>query len=136
MQTVNVGELVAAARAAAEKSYSPYSRYPVGAAPLDADGGVWTGCNVENASYGLTMCAERTALFKAVSEGRRSFRAIAIAGGAADAPAVPCGACRQTLAEFCGPEMPVAVAPLREGAATVRTLGDYLPHAFGGPPPM
>lgn len=136
MEPQEVERLVAAARRAAANSYSPYSRYPVGAALLDADGGVWTGCNVENASYGLTMCAERTALFKAVSEGRRSFRAIAIVGGTADAPAVPCGACRQALAEFCRPETPVAVAPLREGAATVRTLGDYLPYAFGGPPPM
>ncbi len=130
MKSHDMERLVAAARNAAENSYSPYSRYAVGAALLDADGGVWTGCNVENASYGLTMCAERTALFKAASEGRRSFRAIAIVGGTADAPAVPCGACRQTLAEFCAPDMPVAVAPLREGEATLRTLGDYLPHAF------
>ena len=129
-------ELLDLAKTAAERSYSPYSHFPVGAALECADGAVFTGCNIENASYTPTVCAERTAFFKAVSEGRRSFRAIAIAGGAADAPAVPCGACRQTLAEFCGPEMPVAVAPLREGAATVRTLGDYLPHAFGGPPPM
>lgn len=133
MEAPEIERLVAAARRAAEKSYSPYSRYPVGAALLDADGGVWTGCNVENASYGLSMCAERTALFKAASEGRRSFRAIAIVGGTADAPAVPCGACRQALAEFCPPDMPVAVAPLRDGPATVRPLGDYLPHAFGGP---
>ena len=122
--------LAAAARAAAARAYAPYSNYRVGAALLAADGTVFTGCNVENASYGLTNCAERTALFKAVSEGRRAFRAIAIAGGTAKAPALPCGACRQALAEFCGPEMPVAVAPLRRGAPVVRPLSAYLPYSF------
>ena len=122
--------LAAAARAAAARAYAPYSRYRVGAALLAADGTVFAGCNVENASYGLTNCAERTALFKAVSEGRRSFRALAIAGGTARAPAVPCGACRQALAEFCAPDMPVAVVPLRGGAPAVRPLGDYLPFSF------
>ena len=122
--------LVAAARAAAARAYAPYSRYRVGAALLAADGSVFAGCNVENASYGLTNCAERTALFKAVSEGRRAFRAVAIAGGTARRPAVPCGACRQALAEFCAPETPVAVAPLRGGAPSVRPLSDYLPFSF------
>ena len=122
--------LVAAARAAAAHSYSPYSHYAVGAALLAADGTVFSGCNVENASYGLTNCAERTALFKAVSEGRREFAALAIVGGTARSPALPCGACRQALAEFCPPSMPVAVAPLRRGATVVRPLGDYLPHSF------
>lgn len=135
MSEPDADALVAAARAAAEKSYSPYSKYPVGAALLAADGSTWTGCNVENASYGLSMCAERTALFKAASEGRRAFLAIAIAGGTPDSPAVPCGACRQALAEFCSPDMPVFVAPLRSGRATRLRLGDYLPHAFGFPPP-
>lgn len=130
METPEIERLVASARRAAERSYSPYSRYPVGAALLDAEGGVWTGCNVENASYGLSMCAERTALFKAVSEGRRDFVALAIAGGTASSPALPCGACRQVLAEFCAPSMPVAVAPLRRGAPVVRPLGEYLPHSF------
>ena len=122
--------LVAAARAAAAHSYSPYSHYAVGAALLAADGAVFSGCNVENASYGLTNCAERTALFKAVSEGRREFAALAIVGGKSRCPALPCGACRQALAEFCPPSMPVAVAPLRRGATVVRPLGDYLPHSF------
>ena len=122
--------LVAAARAAAARSYSPYSRYAVGAALLAEDGRVFAGCNVENASYGLTNCAERTALFKAVSEGARRFRALAIAGGTARSPALPCGACRQVLAEFCAPSTPVAVAPLRRGAPVVRALGDYLPFSF------
>ena len=122
--------LVTAARAAAARAYAPYSKYRVGAALLAADGTVFTGCNVENASYGLTNCAERTALFKAVSEGRRRFRALAIVGGTARAPALPCGACRQALAEFCKADMPVAVAPLRAGAPIVRPLGEYLPHSF------
>ena len=122
--------LVAAARAAARRAYAPYSHYAVGAALLAEDGAVFSGCNVENASYGLTNCAERTALFKAVSEGRRRFCALAIAGGTPKAPAVPCGACRQALAEFCPPDLPVAVAPLRRGAPVVRALADYLPHSF------
>lgn len=127
-------KLAAAARMAASASYSPYSTYPVGAAILANDGTIWTGCNIENASFGLTMCAERTALFKAVSEGRRAFRAVAVAGGTTDAPATPCGACRQALAEFCAPGTPVAVVALDGGAPpTVRTLADYLPHAFGFP---
>ena len=122
--------LVTAARAAAARAYAPYSKYRVGAALLAADGTVFTGCNVENASYGLTNCAERTALFKAVSEGRRRFRALAIVGGTARAPALPCGACRQALAEFCKADMPVAVAPLRAGAPVVRPLSSYLPFSF------
>ena len=122
--------LVAAARAAARRAYAPYSHYAVGAALLAEDGAVFSGCNVENASYGLTNCAERTALFKAVSEGRRRFRALAIAGGPPKDPAVPCGACRQALAEFCPPDLPVAVAPLRRGAPVVRALAEYLPHSF------
>ena len=98
-------KLEAAARAAARLSYSPYSHYPVGAALLAEDGVVVTGCNIENASYGLTNCAERTAVFKAVSEGRRQFAALVIAGGT-DTPAYPCGACRQVLSEFCAPACP------------------------------
>ena len=126
----NWTSLVTAARAAAARAYAPYSKYRVGAALLAADGTVFTGCNVENASYGLTNCAERTALFKAVSEGRRRFRALAIVGGTARAPALPCGACRQALAEFCKADMPVAVAPLRAGAPVVRPLSSYLPFSF------
>ena len=126
----NWTSLVTAARAAAARAYAPYSKYRVGAALLAADGTVFTGCNVENASYGLTNCAERTALFKAVSEGRRRFRALAIVGGTARAPALPCGACRQALAEFCKADMPVAVAPLRAGDPVVRALSSYLPFSF------
>ncbi len=120
--------LLAAARQAAAHAYAPYSRFRVGAALLAEDGALLTGCNVENASYGLTLCAERNALFHAVATGRRRFRALAIA--AADHP-LPCGACRQALAEFCGADLPILLATL-DPAAPVRrlTLGALLPHPF------
>ena len=118
-----------AAAEAAKLAYAPHSGYRVGAALLAADGRVFTGCNVENASYGLTNCAERTALFKAVSEGMRKFKAIAIAGGTAS-PAYPCGACRQALAEFCGPETPVICCTLDGKVAGRFTLGGLLPQTF------
>ena len=118
-----------AAAEAAKLAYAPHSGYRVGAALLAADGRVFTGCNVENASYGLTNCAERTALFKAVSEGARKFKAIAIAGGT-DSPAYPCGACRQALAEFCGPETPVICCTLDGKVAGRFTLGGLLPQTF------
>lgn len=118
-----------AAAEAAKLAYAPHSGYRVGAALLAADGRVFTGCNVENASYGLTNCAERTALFKAVSEGVRKFKAIAIAGGT-DSPAYPCGACRQALAEFCGPETPVICCTLDGKVAGRFTLGGLLPQTF------
>ncbi len=121
--------LVNAARAAADNAYCPYSHYPVGAAVLTLDGQVYTGCNVENVSYGLGACAERTALFKAVSAGCRDFAALAVAGGDKK-PAAPCGACRQVLAEFCVPGLPVVVARLTGGKVTVTTLGELLPMGF------
>ena len=127
---IDVAALCGAAVRAAALAYAPYSKYRVGAALLAADGRVFTGCNVENASFGLTNCAERTALFKAVSEGAREFRAIAIAGGA-DAPAYPCGACRQALSEFCPPEMPVVCCTLDGGTVERFTLGALLPKNFG-----
>ena len=119
-----------AAAEAAKHSYSPYSRFPVGAAILAEDGRLFLGCNVENGSYGLTMCAERTAAFKAVSEGARHFRAVAVAGGT-DVPAYPCGACRQVLAEFCDRATPVHCTTLDRAKTETFTLGDLLPHAFG-----
>ena len=93
--------LVAAAKAVRTKASAPYSRFHVGAALLAEDGSIHTGCNVESASYGLTVCAERTAVFKAVSEGVRKFRAVAVVTGA-DSPTPPCGACRQVLWDQCG----------------------------------
>jgi cytidine deaminase len=124
-------ELIKLAVAAAQSAYAPYSRYRVGAALLAQDGRVFTGCNVENASYGLTMCAERTAIFKAVSEGCTSFTSIAIAAGDAAHPPYPCGACRQVIAQFCQGSMPIHVAPLDDpGAARHFTLDELLPHRF------
>jgi cytidine deaminase len=114
------------AREARGHAYVPYSHFPVGAALLAEDGGVVTGCNVENASYGLSNCAERTAIFKAVSEGRSRFTAVAVVGPQDDAPCAPCGACRQVLHEF-GPML--VVAPEGDGY-TVTTTADLLPGAF------
>ncbi|NLC81763.1 MAG: cytidine deaminase [Lentisphaerae bacterium] len=121
--------LIAAAREAAARAYCPYSNYPVGAALLTRDGRIVTGCNVENVSFGLTLCAERTALVKAVSDGQCGFAALAVAGGDQTA-AAPCGACRQVLAEFCAPEMPVFYARLTGGRCVATTVGALLPQAF------
>ena len=123
--------LMASAVAAREYAYSPYSGYRVGAALLGADGKIYTGCNVENAGYTPTNCAERTAVFKAVSEGEREFTAIAVAGGMGDSidPAcTPCGVCRQVLAEFCAADMPVILGTPEN--LRVLTLGELLPFAF------
>lgn len=99
---ISYEELMKTAVEARKNSYSPYSGFAVGAALLCEDGTVYTGCNIENASYTPTNCAERTAVFKAVSEGKREFRAIAIAGGREELEVCyPCGVCRQVLAEFC-----------------------------------
>ncbi|HEX6104727.1 MAG TPA: cytidine deaminase [Gemmatimonadales bacterium] len=118
--------LVSAARAAQAQAYAPYSRYRVGAALEAEDGRVFVGCNVENASYGLTICAERAAVCAAVAAGARRFRRAVVVTDS-DPPAAPCGACRQVLAEF-GPDLQVVgVGP----AATVSwTMRDLLPAAF------
>jgi len=126
---MNAGELIEQARRAMANAHAPYSGYRVGAALLCDDGTVITGCNVENASYGLTNCAERTAVFSAVASGRVTFEAIAIAASGDPAP-FPCGACRQVLAEFCAAEFPVHIAT-PDGHKTL-TLGELLPHTFGG----
>ena len=118
-------ELLSMAREAMLQSYSPYSSYPVGAALHSRDGRIFTGCNVENASFGLTNCAERTAVFKAVSEGARSFDVIAIA---ARTKAWPCGACRQVLNEFA-PELRVLVT--WDDHVEEKTLAELLPEGFG-----
>jgi len=124
-------KLEAAARDAARLSYSPYSHYPVGAALLTEDGEIVTGCNIENASYGLTNCAERTAVFKAVSAGRRKFAALVVAGGT-DTPAYPCGACRQVLSEFCTADMPVHIITLADAPdkTVATTMDGLLPYSF------
>ena len=122
-------ELVERAFAMHAFSYVPYSRFPVGAALLCADGTVFTGCNVENAAYGSAICAERTALLKAVSEGHREdWQAIAIAGRGADY-CWPCGACRQMLYEFAPRLQVLAARP--DGTFRAASLSELLPHAFG-----
>jgi cytidine deaminase len=118
-------ELIEKATAMLERSYSPYSHFPVGAALECEDGAVFTGCNIENASYGLTICAERTAAFKAVSEGHRKFKRIVIAGRCDDY-CWPCGACRQVLYEF-GPNMEV-ICLNKNGEAARTSLQELLPH--------
>ena len=120
-------ELLARAARARRAAYAPYSRFAVGAALLARDGRVFTGCNVENASYGLTVCAERVAVLKAVSEGVRDFTALAVAG---PRPAVtPCGACRQMLAEFA-PDLRIYWRGAG-GRVVGRSLRRLLPEAFG-----
>ncbi|MDE5862130.1 MAG: cytidine deaminase [Ruminococcus sp.] len=112
---------------ASEKSYSPYSKFKVGAVLLTEDGQIFTGCNIENASYSMTICAERTAIFKAVSSGFTDFKAIAIAGSSGDdfsEPCTPCGACLQVLSEFCDDDFMIV---LSDG---VHKLKDFLPNRF------
>ena len=124
-------ELLRLATEARANAYAPYSGYRVGAALLAEDGRVFCGCNVENASYTPTCCAERVAILKAVSEGCRRFTAIAVVGGKddADASCVPCGVCRQVLAEFCGDGLEI-MGVSSDGEVTVRTLGALLPDRF------
>lgn len=134
MEQKQIVTLIENALKAREYSYSPYSNYMVGAAVLTAEGEIYTGCNIENAAYGPTNCAERTAIFKAVSEGKRKFTAIAIVGGkkgSAGDYAAPCGVCRQVMMEFCKPEeMQVIVAKNTE-EYKVFTLEQLLPEGFG-----
>lgn len=121
--------LIQAAAAARALAYAPYSHFQVGAALLDADGRVYTGCNVENVSYGLSSCAERNAIFGAVAQGARRFRAVAVVTGA-EAPTPPCGACRQVLVEFAlDGDMEVVMATLG-GAVKTMSLSALLPESF------
>lgn len=113
-------------------SYSPYSGFKVGAALLCADGTVYTGCNIENASFSPTICAERTAIFKAVYDGKRVFSAIAVCGGrdgAATGAFPPCGVCRQVMREFCSDDFAVYLMDGRGGIQAL-TLSQLLPHSF------
>ena len=119
--------LHAAALTARENAHAPYSKFRVGAALEDTSGRVHTGCNVENATYGLTLCAERVAVFKAISEGAREFRRIAIAADT-DALTPPCGACRQILWEFCG-DIEIVMVNLH-GKSEVLRLKELFPRAF------
>ena len=121
-------DLLNIAISAAGNSYSPYSEFRVGAALLTADGRIFTGCNIENASYSMTMCAERTAIFKAVSDGYTDFSAIAVAGSSTNdfsMPCIPCGACLQVLTEFCSDDFIIVLA---DGE---HKFSDFLPNKFG-----
>ncbi|MCQ2541778.1 MAG: cytidine deaminase [Lachnospiraceae bacterium] len=129
--------LIDMALEARESSYSPYSNYKVGAALIAGSGKIYKGCNIENASYGATNCAERTAVFKAVSEGERYINAIAIVGGPKDAEiplpgfAFPCGICRQVLREFSDPDKLIVIVARSKDDYKVYTLADLLPDSFG-----
>jgi len=122
--------LIGAARRAAQHARAPYSGFRVGAAVLAENGGVAAGFNIENASYGLTLCAERAALVHALCSGHSNFLALALCAGAGE-PAAPCGACRQFMAEFMDPETPVFYSALPEGSPIFKTtVGELLPRAF------
>lgn len=113
---------------ARDKAYVPYSKFPVGAALLAEDGTVYHGCNIENSAYSMTNCAERTAFFKAVSEGVLTFKALAVVADT-EGPVSPCGACRQVIAEFCDGQMPVYLTNLK-GDMLETTVAELLPGAF------
>ncbi|MGA7815752.1 cytidine deaminase [Caballeronia sp.] len=127
---MTMDELLERAEAARERAYAPYSKFRVGAALLAKDGRVFDGCNVENASYGLCNCAERTAFFSAIAAGcaRDEFAALAVIGDT-DGPIAPCGACRQVIIELGGPELPIRLGNLR-GATRDTTAREQLPDAF------
>ena len=132
--SVSEKELIEKALRAREFSYSPYSSYQVGAALLSADGKIYTGCNIENAAYGPTNCAERTAFFKAVSEGVLNFKKIAIVGspkGEVTQYAFPCGVCRQVMMEFCDYETFRVFLAKSPEEYEVLTLKELLPFGFG-----
>ncbi|MGO2082736.1 cytidine deaminase [Vagococcus sp.] len=116
------------ANEATEKAYVPYSKFPVGATLVAKDGQIYQGCNIENASYGLSNCAERTAIFKAVSEGVTEFKHLVVTGRTKE-PISPCGACRQVLVEFCAPDMPVTLCNL-DGKIKETTIQELLPYSF------
>lgn len=133
---ITTDELVKLAYKAREKSYSPYSHFAVGAALLCKSGKVYLGCNIENASFPMTNCAERTAFFKAVSEGEKEFEAIAICGGPTDGREYddycsPCGACRQVMAEFCSPNDFKVIICRNEHDYKTFLLKEILPLSFG-----
>ena len=134
----NIPTLITAALAARERAHAPYSGYHVGAAVLCDGGSIYSGCNIENASYGATVCAERVAIFKAISEGEQQICAVAIVGGPAGSEiedyAYPCGICRQVMAEFCADagDFTVVVAKSVDEYKVFNGLDELLPYAFGG----
>jgi cytidine deaminase len=121
-------ELLQAARAAREKAYAPYSNFRVGAAVLGKNGRIYSGCNVENASFGLTCCAERNAIFAMVADGETELRELLVIGDSVQL-LPPCGACRQVMAEFAAPQAVVFMCD-RDGTARAATVGELLPFIF------
>ena len=125
--------LIEKAKEAMKSAYAPYSSFKVGAALLCSDGSIYTGCNIENASFSPTVCAERVAIFKAVSDGKREFSAIAVCGGKdgvlAEKFCYPCGVCRQVLSEFCDKDFKIYV--MSNGDVKECTLSELLPESFG-----
>ena len=126
MTEQEIQNLIDRAIVAREKTYSPYSHFGVGAAILCEDGTIYEGCNIENASYGLTNCAERTAVFKAVSEGHTKFKALAVVADT-EGPCAPCGACRQVVAEF---KIPIIIMGNLMGNVKIVTIEELLPFSF------
>ena len=126
MKEKDIQKLIDRAIVARDKTYSPYSHFGVGAALLCEDGTIYEGCNIENASYGLTNCAERTAIFKAVSEGQTKFKALAVVADT-EGPCAPCGACRQVMAEF---KIPLIIMGNLMGNIKIVTIEELLPFSF------
>ena len=115
-----------------QNAYAPYSKFHVGAAVLAEDGTIFTGCNVENASYGLTNCAERSAIFSLISNGKKKISAIAVVGPAGDEPCTPCGACRQVIREFAAPDTPIYLCdPDSKKVVETTNTDKLLPKSFG-----
>jgi cytidine deaminase len=125
---VNINQLIEEAKKAREKAYVPYSKFGVGAALLTTDGKVYQGCNIENAAFSMCNCAERTALFKAYSEGERNFQLLAVIADT-ERPCSPCGACRQVISELCPMDMKVVLTNLK-GDIFETTVAELLPGAF------
>ncbi len=134
LKEIPVEELIKSALEARKKSYSPYSRFKVGAALLTKELRIYTGCNIENAAYSPGICAERNAVYKAVSEGKKNFLAIAVTGGKEEKPdtyAFPCGVCRQVMREFTNPEEFLVIVAKSTTDYQVYTLKQLLPESFG-----
>lgn len=128
MNDKQTAKLIEDATSMLDRAYVPYSKFPVGAALMTKEGAVYSGCNIENASFGLTNCAERTAIFKAISEGEKNFEYLVVTGDT-DGPISPCGACRQVMAEFFSPEMKVLLTN-KKGLKKETTVQELLPGAF------
>lgn len=134
METEKIRQLIEISIAGLENSYAPYSKFRVSAALLCSDGSIYSGCNIENAAYSATVCAERTAFFNAVKEGKREFTAISVCGGQEGRITeycAPCGVCRQVMREFCRPEEFLVILPKNVEDYKVYTLAQLLPESFG-----